>query len=189
MDPKIVTPILKVAVVAFAIYRRVRRTIGRQRFEPKRMQVRMVFLSIVGVGVLIYSGRNFELAGALIAGAVGGAAVGYFGLRHTKFETTREGQFYTPHTYIGLFISALFLGRLAYRFITLYPTMAAAHRGNEDPMAFQKSPLTLAIFGVVIGYYVAYYAGVIKVGRKLMVATEPDKSANPLAISPADRAD
>ena len=68
MDPKLITPILMVAVVAWAIYRRVRRTIGRQPFQPKRMQVRMGILALAGVVTLLFSLRDMELAGAALAG-------------------------------------------------------------------------------------------------------------------------
>jgi hypothetical protein len=182
MDPKIITPILMVAILAWAIYRRVRRTIGRQPLQPKRMQARMIVLGLVGIITLAFSFRDIELAGALIAGIAAGAALGYFGLRHTKFETTPQGQFYTPHLYIGLAVTLLFLGRLAYRFIFLYPGMQAAANVNESPFAaYQKSPLTLAIFGIVIGYYVAYYAGVIREARRL--AAVAPKSDTPSASS------
>ncbi|MEP6485084.1 MAG: DUF1453 domain-containing protein [Rudaea sp.] len=183
MDPKLVTPILMVAVVAWAVYRRVRRTIGRQPYQPKRMQVRIGFLAFVGLIMLVFSLRNVELAGAALAGIAAGAALGFFGLRHTKFENTPQGQFYTPHLYIGLFVTVLFLGRLAYRFIYLYPTLHAAAQSNESPFAsFQKSPLTMAIFGIVIGYYVAYYAGVIREMRRasaLASVTSADAENNP----------
>ena len=183
MDPKLITPILMVAVLAFAIYRRVRRTIGRQPLQPKRMQFRMIFFALAGVITLAFSFRNIELAGSLLGGAAAGAALGYFGLRHTKFETTSEGQFYTPHLYVGLFVTVLFLGRIAYRFIFLYPMMQAATKANESPFAeYQKSPLTLAIFGVVIGYYVAYYAGVIRESKRLASISPPPNASSGLAV-------
>jgi hypothetical protein len=184
MDPKLITPILMVAVVAWAIYRRVRRTIGRQPLQPKRMQVRMAILALAGVLTLAFSLRSFELAGSLAVGGVAGALLGYFGVRHTKFETTPQGQFYTPHLYIGLFVTVLFLGRLAYRFILLYPTMQAATKVSESPFAgYQKSPLTLAIFGIVIGYYVTYYAGVIRESRRLAGSTPSSTDKQEIATS------
>src|SRR5689334_20773065 len=44
-------------------------------------------------------------------------------MQHTKFEATAEGNFYTPHTYIGLAVSALLLGRVAYWFLAVYASM------------------------------------------------------------------
>jgi uncharacterized membrane protein YidH (DUF202 family) len=162
MDPKLIAPAAMIALVAFAIYRRVRRNIGRQRVRPKRMWFRVGILGVIGALVLIASLRNAELGGAMIAGLAGGVALAWLGLRHTKFETTPQGNFYTPHTTIGLAVSALLLGRLAYRFLVLYPAMHAAAQVNASPFAtYQKSPLTLAIFGVLVGYFVAYYLGVL----------------------------
>lgn len=166
MDPKLLTPMLVAAFVAWAIYRRVRRNIGRQRVSPTRMRSRMILLGVVGAMVLLTSARNVELFGAMAAGLAGGVALAWLGLKHTQFETTPQGNFYTPHTYIGLFVSALLLGRIAYRFMIVYPAMQAAQQVNANPFdAYQKSPLTLAIFGVVVGYYIAYYGGVLVKSR------------------------
>ena len=167
MDQRQISLILMIAVIGFAIFRRVRRTIGRQPYQPKRMQMRMIVLGIFGAIALLFSFRNVEVGGAMIAGLVCGAALGIFGVRHTKFETTPQGQFYTPHTYIGLLVSLLFLGRLAYRFLIEMPTLQAAAQASGNPYAsMQKSPLTMAIFGIVVGYYIAYYAAVIREMRK-----------------------
>jgi len=177
MDPKLITPILIVALVALAMYRRVRRTIGRQRVSPARMQWRIGMLGLVGALFLLMSLRDMNLFGAMIAGLAGGAALAWFGLRHTKFETTPEGNFYTPHTYIGLVVSALLLGRIAYRFLAVYPAMHAAAQTDANPFAaYQRSPLTLAILGVLVGYYVAYYIGVLSKSRSLATtpATSPE---------------
>lgn len=180
MDPKLITPMLMAAFVIFAIYRRVRRTIGRQPFQPRRMQVRMIVLGLFGAIALAFSLRNMEVGGAMMAGLVGGAALGLFGVRLTKFETTAQGQFYTPHTYIGLFVTLLFLGRLAYRFIVVMPLMNAAAQVDANPYAsFQKSPLTMAIFGIVIGYYIAYYGAVIREMRKTARVSLPAIAESP----------
>ncbi len=141
------------------------------------MQFRIVMLAIVGALIAFSASRDMSLLGALLAGVVAGAALGWFGLQHTKFETTPQGSFYTPHTYIGIFVSLL-LGRIAYRFLTLYPSMHTATQADQDPFsAYQKSPLTLAIFGVVVGYYIFYYVGVLRTSKSLspVVLTAAEK--------------
>jgi cytochrome b561 len=83
-------------------------------------------------------------------------------LRHTRFEVTPEGRFYTPHTYLGLAVTLLFLGRLVYRF--LYLPNGASGTFGPDPnaaVAYQRTPLTVGIFAVLVGYYVLFYAGVL----------------------------
>jgi len=78
------------------------------------------------------------------------------------------GVFYTPNGYIGAILSALLLSRLAYRFLVLYPTLQSAHAEGADPFTmFQRSPLTLALFGIVIGYYIAYSIGLLVRSRAL----------------------
>jgi hypothetical protein len=177
MDPKLLTPVLIAVFVAWAMYRRVRRTIGRQLVNPARMQWRIGILGVIGALILFASLRDMNLLGSMVAGLAGGAVLAWFGLRHTKFETTPQGHFYTPHMYIGLMVSALLLGRIAYRFLAVYPAMHAAAQADTSPFAaYQKSPLTLAIFGVLVGYYVAYYAGVLSKSRSL--AIEPAPSAD-----------
>lgn len=166
MDPKLVTPVLLTAFVAWAMYRRVRRNIGRQPVTPARMQWRIGILGVVGALILFGSMRDVNLFGAMVCGVAAGVGLGWVGLRHTKFESTPEGKFYTPHTYIGMFVSLLLLARIAYRFIAVYPAMHAATQADANPFAaYQRSPLTLVIFGVVVGYYIAYYLGVLAKSR------------------------
>jgi hypothetical protein len=168
MDQKLIFPLLMGAFILFILYRRVRRNIGRQAVSPARMQFRMGMLSVVGVLFAFFAMRDINLLGSLLAGVAGGALLAWFGLKHTQFEKTASGVFYTPHTYIGLAVSALLIARLAYRFIIVYPTMQAAAQADQDGLAaFQRSPLTLAIFGILIGYYVFYYAGVLSKAKRL----------------------
>ena len=103
--------------------------------------------------------------GALLLGVLLGAALGQLGLRHTKFEVDTQGHFYTPHTYIGVGVSALLVARLAYRFMVIYPAAAAVPPGSNPLASYQKSPLTLAIFGLLVGYYLIYYLGVLSKSR------------------------
>lgn len=171
MDQKLILPLIMGAFILFAIYRRVRRNIGRQPIQPTRMRARMAILTVVAAFMALGAARQLDLLGALAAGAAGGAALAWFGLQQTKFERTEDGEFYTPHTYIGLIVSLLLIGRIAYRFIAVYPSMQAAAHADQDPLAaFQRSPLTLAIFGVLIGYYVFYYFGVLRAMKNLAVA-------------------
>jgi hypothetical protein len=163
MDPKLIVLVLFAAVLVWAIVRRVRRTFGRQRVEPVRIWFRMVMLALVGGLIVapsvVHDARALE---ALTAGLACGLGLAYLGLRHTQFEVTPEGRFYTPHTYIGLAVTALFLGRLIYRLFSVYNAPSAMTAPPQNPaLMFQKSPLTVAIFAVLIGYYLVFYAGVL----------------------------
>ncbi|MDE2136919.1 MAG: DUF1453 domain-containing protein [Gammaproteobacteria bacterium] len=142
------------------------------------MWLRIGVLSLIGAVFVATSGtRGAQMLEAFAAGLLCGAALGWLGLRHTRFEVSAEGRFYTPHTYIGLAVLLLFLGRLAYRF--LYFSMGTGGAFAADPSAaaaYQRTPLTLGTFGLLVGYYVLYYAGVL---FRTRAAAAPAPSAAP----------
>jgi hypothetical protein len=158
MDPRI-TPYLIAALVAWGIYRRLRRSFGRQRVREGLMWLRIGILTVIATAVAVSAAHDVKILAALAAGIAGGAVLGYVGLRHTKFEVQSDGRFYTPHTYIGIAVSALFLGRLLYRFLSVYGGALPSHGYTAT---YQANPLTLATLGAVVGYYVSYYLGVLQ---------------------------
>lgn len=154
--------------VAWGMYRRVRRNIGRQPVNTRRLYLRIGIFVALSAVVLLFSWRDLNLLGALVGGFAGGATLAYFGLQHTRFEATAQGRFYTPHTYIGLIVSALFLGRIMFRFLTAHVGMDVSASPNQNPFgAYQKTPLTLGIFGVLVGYYVFFNIGILQRSRSL----------------------
>lgn len=174
MDPRLVTPYLIAALVVFAIYRRMRRSFGRQRVRETSMWIRMGVLTLITALAAFSVVHDIDVLGALAGGIVCGAILGYIGLKHTKFEITREGRFYTPHAYIGLVVTGLFLGRLLYRFLEVYNGVTPPPAtGQGLAAAYQRSPFTLAIFGVLVGYYVVYYFGVLQRTRPATTAPSP----------------
>lgn len=163
MDPRLVTPYLIAALVIWGVYRRMRRSFGRQRVRDGLMWLRIGILSLAAVLIGVQIARNVDVLGVLVVGIACGAVLGYFGLKHTKFEVTSEGRFYTPHTYIGLAVTALFLGRLLYRFLGMYNGLVPpANTGQDLAALYRHSPFTLAVIGAVVGYYVLYYVGVLQ---------------------------
>lgn len=179
MDPRLVTPYLVAALVIFGLYRRMRRSFGRQRVTEGRMWIRIGILTVLTVMITVgtVAAHNLEVLGGLAAGIACGAVLGYVGLRHTRFEVTSEGRYYTPHTYMGLAVTALFVGRLAYRFLSVYDGTQPAAAAARGFSAHQASPFTLAAFGVLVGYYVLYYLGVLQRTR-----------VSPVPVSPLPRA-
>jgi hypothetical protein len=141
-------------LIAWGVYRRLRRNIGRQKLRPVRLTISIVIFSVVSAVLLILSLGIPKLMLGIGGGLALGVPLGFFGLRLTRFETTPEGHFYTPNTKIGVALSLLFLGRLAYRFWALRHTAGAPH----TPPPFQ-SALTYFLFGLIAGYYIVYYLG------------------------------
>ena len=170
MDNQVIAPLLVSLLIGWSIYRRARRSFGPQLVRPTRIWIRTAVLALVGALALLASAANATLLKATAGGLAGGIALAVVGLRHTKFEATREGRFYTPHTYIGLFVSALFVARIAFRVMSVY-LVPRAIAAPESPLEqVQRNPLTLAIFGVLAGYYVAFNLGVLRYSRNLPLA-------------------
>ena len=159
-DPgTLVLPAGIAALVGWRVYRRIKRFVGRQRLSNVRPWTTVVFFPLL-VALLAFGAfrqANAELA--LGAGVAIGVALGVYGIRVTKFEQTPEGLYYTPNAHLGIALSLLFLGRMAYRLVQLYLMPAAAQQGAA---AFGKSPVTLLIFGTLAGYYVAYAIGLLR---------------------------
>ncbi len=157
MTTQQIVPLVVLPLVAWRIYARVRRNIGRQAFHPGRMTGAIVVFSVITVLMGLGALRHPAALGALGGGLALSVPLALFGLKVTKFETTPEGKFYTPHTGLGVALTVLFLGRMAYRMFSLMgePGIAA---GTPPPSMFQ-SPVTLLIFGLTSGYYITYYAG------------------------------
>ena len=150
----VIGPVLFCGLIAWGIHRRLRRNVGRQKLRPIRITISIVFFSVASAVLLVMSLGILKLMLGIGGGLALGVALGFVGLRLTKFETTEEGHFYTPNTKIGIALSVLFLGRLAYRFWDLRHTAGAPHA----PPPFQ-SALTYFIFGLIAGYYIVYYIG------------------------------
>jgi hypothetical protein len=189
MDPRFI-PVLITALVIWGLYRRARRIIGRQSVQPGRLWTRVVILAVTGVLVAATAPHDTKTLAALAAGACLGAALGWFGLKYTRFETTPEGRFYTPHAYLGLVVTALLVARVLYRMMIMYsgargfapidpgaaagpnPFAPAALYGDPGAYAYQtpygnlQTPLTIAIFGALVGYYISYYLGVLSKSRQ-----------------------
>lgn len=162
MDPRVV-PYFIAAIVVFGLYRRMRRSFGRQRVRDGLMWLRIGIFAVFAVLIGVQIARDSDLVGTLLAGIACGAVLGYVGLKHTKFEVTAEGRFYTPHTYIGLAVSALFIGRVLYRYLDVSNGLApTAMTGHDLAAIYRHSPFTLVVIGAVIGYYVLYYTGVLQ---------------------------
>jgi hypothetical protein len=165
--------LILVPLIGFALFRRHKGTFGKQRLAPRRMVVRMVLLSVVCTLLVTMSPPPPAGLIAAASGVVVGALLAAVGLRLTTFETTSDGKFYTPNGWIGLGVTALLLGRLAARLVTLPERMAAVHDRASPIQAMQRTPLTLGLFFLLGAYYVSYYGSVLLRASKLSPSIKP----------------
>jgi hypothetical protein len=160
MAPNMTLAIM-IPVVAFAIWRRVRRSFGRQPIRRKQMIVRIAIFSVIGVALATTGLMNLLLLEGLLGGAVGGVALALLGLRLTRFERDASGgDAYYPNAWIGGVLALLLVGRLAWRLFVSMPQLQDQASAYHGP-AMGNSPLTFAVLGLTIGYYIAYYAGLL----------------------------
>ncbi|HJR12620.1 MAG TPA: DUF1453 domain-containing protein [Rhodanobacteraceae bacterium] len=174
MSPNIIAPLVVAPLIVWRLYARTRRNFGRQPIQPKRMWTRVAVFSVVTLLVATQGLLDPRLAVGLTAGLVGGVALGIVALKLTRFEIDGQNDCYFPNPWIGMALTALFLGRLLYRFMVLYPEMS--HRAAGGFAAYQRSPLTMAILGLLLGYYIAYYAGLLIHHRRVRGAATQSNS-------------
>ena len=155
--PPTVVPLIFVALIGWRVYRRVRRSIGRQPVRTKRLVTGIVIYSALCVLLALGALQHPKVLAGLGGGLLLGVPLALAGLRFTRFETAPEGRFYTSHPYIGITIAALLVVRMFYRLTALFGSPPQA----QTPPALMQSPLTFSLFGLLAGYYIAFYAGVL----------------------------
>lgn len=146
-------------LIGWRLYRRVRNSIGRQKLSKVRPWITLtvfpLLILLIGFAALAHPLSFVWLAGGVLIGA----ALGIYGHSKTVFENTPQGMFYTPNAHLGIALSVVFAGRVVYRMFELYTLDPGAQPTSMD---IARSPLTLAIFGLLAGYYVVYAVGLIR---------------------------
>lgn len=158
-------------LIAWRLYARIRRMVGRQKFSVRRPRLAVIFLPLLMVFLAVMSFAYPQSLAALTAGAALGAGLGWYGLKLTTFENTSTGLYYTPNAHLGVALSVLLIVRIGYR---LLHGMVLTAQDHPLPANFARSPLTLAIFGTLAAYYVFYAAGLLRWHR----AVEREKTAS-----------
>lgn len=156
-SPSMLSPALFTVAIAFAYYRRIRRSLGRQPYRPGRVHARLALLGLACAG-LLFAAASLPVAGVALAIAIGllaGATLGVFGVVHTQVEATQDGRWYTPNPWIGGALSVLLLARLAWRF------GHGAFASGTAQAAQNASPLTLGIAAALVGFYLVNGAGLV----------------------------
>jgi hypothetical protein len=140
-----------------------------------RMQVRIVLLLVIGCLLLPAALHSAAFISAVLAGIVAGVALAMWGAARTRFLRVSGQLYYVPHTYTGIAVSLLFVGRLVYRLLQASSTMHGTHAAAADsanqgfaPAGMLQSPLTLGLYFVLMGYYVCYYSMVLWKSKRVV---------------------
>ena len=133
--------------------------VGRQRLSKIRPWITLTIfpalILLLGFAAHSHTERLWWLAAGLMAGLL----LGIFGISKTRFDPTPQGLFYTPNAHLGVALSLLFVARIIYRFVEVYYLEPEMLHGIED---FALSSLTLAVFGLLAGYYIFYAIGLVR---------------------------
>lgn len=169
-----VPTVVAVPLVGLMLFRRYQRTFGKQVFSFVRMVLRMALLAVI-CGLYLVATRTALGFAAAAAGLAIGTGLAVVSLRTTHLEVSPDGKFYTPNVWIGLAVTALFLGRLLARMATFYMSPATMLNTGETPLdGLQRSPLTLGIFCLTAAYYIVYFGGIIRHMRRLEGKAPPE---------------
>lgn len=149
-----------IPLLVWRIYSRLKRMMGRHESQMWRHWAAAVLLPVLLAALAVATGGEALTLSSLAAGALGGAWLGLWGIRLTRFENTGKGYFYTPNVRLGMTVALLFAARVLYRGMELYMnTRIAVPQPQAD---FTQSPLTLLTFGLLAGYYAAYAWGLLR---------------------------
>jgi hypothetical protein len=163
------------ALVAWRMYSRIRRMVGKQKYSPMRARVTVTIFPLLFALLAVFAAAHPVAALSLLGGAGLGSLLGIYGLRLTKFEQTPQGLYYTPNAHLGVALSVALIVRIGFRLVQVaYMTPT----DSPPPNAFLSSPFTLAIFGTLAAYYVTYAIGLIRWEREM--------ARNPLPSQPTE---
>ncbi|EJL83089.1 hypothetical protein PMI15_02810 [Polaromonas sp. CF318] len=158
-SPSTLTLLVLLPLVAWRVYARFRRMVGRQRLSRIRPWITLAIFPILIVLLGFAAHEHFDRLGWLAGGLGLGTWLGTFGLGKTRFEPTPQGLYYTPNAHLGIALSLLFVARIVYRLVEVYLIAPGMPNGVGD---FARSSLTLAVFGLLAGYYIRYAIGLLR---------------------------
>lgn len=174
-SPSTITLLALLPLLAWRVYSRFKRMVGRQRLSSIRPWVTLAIFPIL-ISLLCFAARAHpEQLWWLAAGLGSGTILGIYGLRKTRFEPTKKGLFYTPNAHLGIALSLLFVARIVYRIIEVYTLTPTVLHDMRD---FARSPLTLAVFGLLAGYYICYALGLVRWRWRVLRAKRLRQSQN-----------
>lgn len=154
--------IFLVPLLVWRIYQRLKKQMVRQRSIMSRHYTGLlVFGGMLLVPATELADRPLSLA-ALAGGALGGIALGYYGLSRTRFEDTSEGYYVTPPARMSILIAMLLVARIIYLGIEIYMNQGSSHPNPR----FSDSPLTMFCLGVTAAYFATFSGALMRWRQK-----------------------
>jgi hypothetical protein len=150
--------IVLLPLLVWRIHSRLKTQMARQRSILSRHYTGLfVFVVMILIPASELGDRPFQLA-ALAAGAIGGIALGSYGLRRTRFEDTPEGYFFTPPSRMGILVAMVLVARVVYLGIEIYMNQGS----NRPNPRFTDSPITMLCLGLTAAYFATFSAALMR---------------------------
>ena len=156
-------PLLLLALMPLILIQRYRVGTARRLVRPWVVGLNLLLMSLSAV--LFLAGAavtsywvSYAFTGAALGLAVG-ALLGVIGLVATRWEPTAATFHYTPNRWLVLIVTFAVTVRVVYGLWRSWTLARAGASGGPVVLAF-GIPESLAVGGMVIGYYVMYAVGV-----------------------------
>lgn len=161
----LVLPFLMVAFVPVSLFLRYRASTARRQARGWIAAINVVAFGIsAGLFLTVAAMTNLWVPRAFtfaLAGLAGGGVLGLLGLWLSRWEATPHSLHYTPSRWLVLAIMLVVASRMAYG---LWRAWHAWHAGGATSagswLANAGAAGSLAAGAVVLGYFLAYHAGV-----------------------------
>ena len=158
----LLVPVAVIALMPLLLIQRYRAGKARRQARPWAVTLNLAVMAFSAVFFLISAAFTTlwipkSFAGAAL-GMAAGLLLGIFGLLVTRWEADARALHYTPNSWLVLIVTLIVSVRVGYG---LFRTIAAAQAGVSGgalATAFGV-PESLAAGAMVIGYYLAFNAG------------------------------
>jgi hypothetical protein len=159
----LVLPLLVIALTPLILIQRYRMGAARRLVRPWVTTLNIVLTAVSAVLFLAVAAVTAiwipHAFGGAVAGVLVGLGLGVVGLLLTRWEPAAASLHYTPNRWLVLLVTLMVSARILYGFWRSWKVAEAGIYGTEMVLAF-GIPESLAVGGVVIGYYIAYAWGV-----------------------------
>lgn len=155
-------PLIVIALTPLLLIQRYRAGKARRLARPWVATLALVLMVVSVILFLIGAGvTSIWVTGAFSgasAGLVLGVLLGGLGLAATRWESTARSLHYTPNRWLVLLVTFIVSARVLYGLYRSAMVAQSGMTGTSVVLAF-GIPESFAAGGAVVGYYLAYNAG------------------------------
>jgi len=159
-----------IALIVLVAFRRIKRSIGFQKFSEPSLIIRMVVFGLVALLILFGAIINPMSLISDGIGIIAGLVLAYIATNHAKFEKRENGLYFKTHIWVEMIVITLFMARLVYR-LYMYQDLFQPDQNSQDMQNSMKSmqdPFTGAVIFTFCTYYIGYFSFVLKEAKKAL---------------------